>query len=101
MSPVLLIAGMTIVTYLPRVLPLVLRTRRDIPPWYRRAMRLVPITAVGALIIPGGLTAVGGEIRASGIGLLAATLLAITVRQAFLVVIGSVAAVVLSMLAGI
>jgi hypothetical protein len=67
----------------------------------RRAIRLVPVTAVGALIIPGGLAAVQESALLSGVGLLAAVGLALLVRQPFLVVVGSVAAVALAIVLGL
>ena len=97
----ILIAGMTLVTYLPRLLPLLRSGRRNIPEWQRRAMSLVPITAVGALIIPAGLSSVGGDTGLSLIGLGAAAVLAATVRQPFLVVLGSVGIVVLATVIGL
>jgi branched-subunit amino acid transport protein len=101
LNRVLLIAGMTAVTYLPRLLPLVLRGRARPGAVERRAIRLVPVTAVGALIIPGGLAAVQESTLLSGIGLLAAVGLALLVRQPFLVVVGSVAAVALAIVLGL
>lgn len=97
---VIVIAGMTAVTYLPRLLPLLLASRGTLTGWERRAMRLVPVTAVGALILPGGLAAVESRVGLSSLGLLAATLLAVTVRQPFLVVVGAVGAVALAILLG-
>ena len=99
-NTIVLIAGMTVVTYVPRVLPLVLRRGAEIPPWYQRAMRLVPFAAIGALIIPGALTSVAGDAALSGVGLLAAVILATLVRQPFVVVVGSVGAVVLAVSLG-
>lgn len=97
---VLVIAGMTAVTYLPRVLPLVLHRGTRLAPWQRRALRLVPVTAIGALVIPGGIDAIAGRPDASAIGLLAAVALALVVRTPILVVIGSVAAVTLALALG-
>ena len=97
---VIVIAGMTAVTYLPRLLPLLLASRGALTGWERRAMRLVPVTAVGALILPGGLAAVESRAGLSSLGLLIATVLALTVRQPFLVVVGSVGAVALAIVLG-
>ncbi|MFW5784128.1 MAG: AzlD domain-containing protein, partial [Spirochaetota bacterium] len=94
------IAGMTAVTYLPRLIPLLVHGRRALRPWERRAMRLVPLTAIGALIVPGGLVAVDGRADLSAVGLVAAVGLAVLVRQPFVVVVGSVGAVVLAIALG-
>ena len=53
-----IIAGMMLVTYVPRLLPLVLRRGRTPRPWQRRTLHLVPFAAIGALIIPDGLRAI-------------------------------------------
>lgn len=97
---VIVIAGMTAVTYLPRLLPLVMHRGTRLAPWQRRALRLVPVTAIGALVIPGGMDAVPGEPGVSAIGLLAAVGLALLVRTPILVVIGSVAATTLAIALG-
>ena len=98
---VLVIAGMTAVTYLPRLVPLIVSTRRRSAPWEQRALRLVPITAVGALLIPGGLTSVDARFDLSAIGLVAAIAITVLLRQPFLVVVGSVAAVSLAIALGV
>lgn len=100
MELVTVIVGMTAVTYLPRLLPLLATGRRRLSGWERRALRLVPVTAVGALIVPQGFTAVYGDVALSSVGLVAAAALTLTVRQPFFVVVGSVATVTLAILLG-
>ena len=48
----LLIAGMAIVTYLPRVLPLLLLSSRTLPDIVVRWLELVPPAVLSALLIP-------------------------------------------------
>ncbi|MDN4075686.1 MULTISPECIES: AzlD domain-containing protein [Fictibacillus] len=48
-----MIAGMGVVTYLPRVLPLVLINADRIPPRLQRILKNVPFAILGALIFPG------------------------------------------------
>ncbi|OLO40630.1 branched-chain amino acid transporter [Alkalihalophilus pseudofirmus] len=52
----LIIAGMAIVTYIPRMLPLVFFNAKKIPPKMQAVLRNVPYAALGALIFPGILT---------------------------------------------
>ena len=78
--------------------PFVMRRQRELIPWQKRALRLVPFAAIGALIIPDGLVSVGGNILLSTIGLAAAVLTSALVKQPFLVVVASVAAVVVAQL---
>lgn len=58
MSPMILfiIAGMAIVTYIPRMLPLVFFNANKIPEKWQAILRNVPYAALGALIFPGILT---------------------------------------------
>lgn len=48
-----LVLGMAAVTYLPRLLPLILLTERPLPPFLRRFLLYVPYTALSALIVRG------------------------------------------------
>lgn len=52
-SVVLMIVGMAIVTYLPRMLPLVALNGKKMPPFLQAVLGNVPFAALGALIIPG------------------------------------------------
>ena len=88
------IAGMAVVTYLPRLLPFVMRGRRELPAWQRRALKLVPFAAIGALILPDGISAVDGNVPLSLVGLAVAALTSALIKQPFVVVVVSVAAVV-------
>ena len=47
-----MIIGMGIVTYLPRMLPLVLLGRVELPPFWQGVLKNVPYAALGALIVP-------------------------------------------------
>ncbi|WP_274363618.1 AzlD domain-containing protein [Paenibacillus thermotolerans] len=89
---IIMIITMAIVTYVPRMLPLVVLHRLRLPPFLRRQLRFIPYAALGALIFPGVLystdrpaTAVIGACTALALALLKANLL--------LVVVGSIAAV--------
>lgn len=112
-----IIAGMTAVTYLPRLLPLILPSRRRSPrssaeagnpdgrrmpsggtsqaaAYRRRLLALLPYTAIGALIVPAGFTAVAGRVPASVTGLVVAALAMRLTKQPFLAVVAAVGAVV-------
>lgn len=49
----LMILGMTAVTYLPRALPALLMGRLHLGPRVQRFLRLIPYTAMTALVFPG------------------------------------------------
>ncbi|HDQ14702.1 MAG TPA: AzlD domain-containing protein, partial [Sediminispirochaeta sp.] len=52
----LLIFGMALVTYIPRLLPFVLIDKEKLPPRLVRMLKNIPYAALGALIFPGILT---------------------------------------------
>jgi len=49
---VLLVLGMGIVTYLPRWIPLILLSRRQLPEWLRQWLDFIPVAVLSALILP-------------------------------------------------
>jgi branched-subunit amino acid transport protein len=48
----LLVVGMGAVTYLPRLLPLALLSRRQLPPWLAGWLELIPPAILAALLAP-------------------------------------------------
>jgi branched-subunit amino acid transport protein len=58
---VLLVLGMGIVTYLPRWIPLILLSRRQLPEWLRQWLDFIPVAVLSALILPAVVT--GGDPR--------------------------------------
>jgi branched-subunit amino acid transport protein len=57
----LMIAGMCLVTFVPRVIPLLLGRELALPAWIRRWLSFFPYAALGALIFPGILTVIPGR----------------------------------------
>ena len=47
-----LMIAMGAVTYLPRMLPLVVFSRRTLPPWFAEWLELIPVAILSALIAP-------------------------------------------------
>ncbi len=68
-----LILGMMVVTYLPRLLPLIALSERPLHPLLRRFFLYIPYTALGALIVRGATGAAPGMTAATiaGIGVAA------------------------------
>lgn len=60
----LTIAGMALVTYLPRVIPALALSSRRLSPWVERWLSHVPAAVLSALLIP-SLLAPEGHIQAS------------------------------------
>ncbi len=52
-STVQLILGMTLVTYIPRLIPFILVSSESLPKGIKKFLLCIPCTALGALIIPG------------------------------------------------
>jgi len=48
----LLMLAMGAVTYLPRLLPLVMLSRRTLPVWFAEWLELIPVAILSALITP-------------------------------------------------
>ncbi|MFC4735210.1 AzlD domain-containing protein [Bacillus daqingensis] len=48
-----MIIGMGLVTYIPRILPLIALSTENWPDWLRRMLSHVPYAVLGALIFPG------------------------------------------------
>jgi len=95
----LMIAGMCVVTFVPRVIPLLLGRDLALPRWIRRWLSFFPYAALGALIFPGILTVVQGR---PWIGLAAggcAALLALKTRNAIFPVLAAIAVTVILELA--
>ncbi len=49
----LMLVGMLLVTYIPRVLPLLILTRMEIPDIIIRWLRFIPVAILAALLTPG------------------------------------------------
>jgi branched-subunit amino acid transport protein len=90
----LTIAGMCLVTFIPRMIPLLVGRDLRLPVWIRRWLSFFPYAALGALIFPGILSVIDGR---SWIGLAAggcAALLALKARNAIFPVLAAIAVTV-------
>lgn len=72
----LILLGMFAVTYIPRLLPFLALDAEKIPKAVKRWLQWLPYAALGALIIPGGLTAIDGPWWISPLGLAVAAAIA-------------------------
>lgn len=89
------IAGMAIVTYVPRLLPLVMLRRLRLPRFMKRQLQLMPYAALGALIFPGVLESTA-SLSSALAGAAAAAALALLRANLLIIVVGSIAAVYLT-----
>ncbi|NBG88711.1 AzlD domain-containing protein [Isachenkonia alkalipeptolytica] len=51
-NTLLIVLGMAIVTYIPRMLPMVLLQKLRLQPYIKRFLSFIPFAALGALIFP-------------------------------------------------
>ena len=90
-----LLAGMFLVTFLPRLIPFLFARQLGLPPWIKKWLKFFPYAALGALIFPGILQAVPGKPAvAAGAGILAAVC-ALFIRNITVIVVLAIAAVFL------
>lgn len=68
-SVFLLILGMTVVTYIPRLVPFLMISDRKLPKSVDTFLTFIPYTALGALIIPGVFTSIPENTLASTLGI--------------------------------
>jgi len=85
----LLLVFMLLVTYIPRMLPLVLLRDIKLHPFFDRFLKFIPPAVLGALIFPGILTSTGNLASAIAGGI-AALILALFNINLTLVVIGGI-----------
>lgn len=88
----LVILAMGLVTYLPRMLPMVLLQNMHLNPFLRRFFQFIPYAALSALIFPGVLSSTGSTPSAMA-GALAAVILAFLRTNITFVVLGGIAGV--------
>jgi len=88
----LLVFGMGVVTYLPRMLPIVFLKDINLPRFWMSFLRFVPYAVLGALIFPGILSSTG-DTASSVWGGVVALILSLARINITLVVLGSISAV--------
>ena len=90
----IIILGMGIVTYIPRMLPLVFINGKEIPTRHKSILQNVPYAALGALIFPGVLF-IQEELSFGIIGGITAFIVAYFTNHLLIVVISSISVLIL------
>jgi branched-subunit amino acid transport protein len=85
-----LILGMMAVTFLPRMVPLVFLKDVHLPPAVQRFLDVLPVCALGALILPNVLSATPTQPAAGIVGSVVAALVSLATRSMLLAVISGV-----------
>ncbi|KNZ42313.1 AzlD domain-containing protein [Acetobacterium bakii] len=98
MNIFLLILGMAAVTYIPRVIPVLLVEKLRFGVKTERFLSLIPYTAMTALVFPGVLTMDGTNIWIGIAGAVTAMVLSWKKAPIMLIILGAVVAVMLAYL---
>jgi branched-subunit amino acid transport protein len=91
---ILLIFTMGLVTYIPRLIPMVFLNGVKLPPRLKTFLDFIPFAALGALIFPGVLSSTGDTASAL-LGLAVVIVLSLAKLNVMIVVAGGIAAVYL------
>lgn len=91
----LVILGMAIVTYIPRLLPFHIFSKMNLNKRMTLFLKCIPYSALGALILPDVLKAVEGERTASILGAITAVVLTYIFKNMVVTVVGSIIVVYL------
>lgn len=97
-SLVIIVVLMAVVTYTPRMLPMVFLSRLELPAPIRAFLKHIPYAALGALIFPGILGSTGNTLSAIAGGAVSVVLAYFRLNVIF-VVFGGIAGVMLCNLA--
>lgn len=87
----LIIIGMMVVTYIPRLLPHYVLDKMNLTENMKRSLGYIPYAALGALVIPDGFTAITGHPIISTMTLIVALIVGLLKENIFLTVMSSVA----------
>ncbi|MGF3102157.1 AzlD domain-containing protein [Rossellomorea sp. DUT-2] len=87
---VLMIIGMAIVTYIPRMLPFLVFKGKELPPFLQGVLKNVPFAVLGALIFPSILLIQEGNLMFGVVGTGAAFVIAFLGANVILVVVGAI-----------
>lgn len=99
-SIMIIIIGMMVVTYIPRVMPFYTLHGKALPKQLKRFLEYVPYAALGALIIPGALDSIPNHPLAIIIGLFVAFLYSWVKGGIIVSVVGSMVAAFLVLTVG-
>lgn len=96
MNLFLVIFGMMVVTYIPRVLPALFMDRFQFPVWFQRWLKSIPYAALGALIFPGILLVDKEQPIAGIMGGIVAAVLAYAKAHIVFIMTGAILAVLIA-----
>lgn len=92
---ILIVVGMFLVTFIPRLLPMITTQNLRLPPLLTRWLQCVPYAALGALIFPGILSVDASKWWIGAIGGIIAIILALVQKNVIVVVLGAIITVMI------
>jgi len=90
-----IIFGMAVLTYIPRMLPALFMGHFEFPVWFQKWLRCIPYAALAALIFPGVLTVDQDEPLVGVIAGLFAAVLAFFNLHIVIIMVAAIAATIL------
>lgn len=84
----IIVLGMSLVTYIPRVLPMLLLKDKELPKFLKSFLSYIPYAVLGALIFPGILDSTGSLITSISGGIAALIVSLFKVNVIFIVLAG-------------
>jgi len=100
MDIITVILCMMFVTYLPRLIPMYFIKVEKIPAMLKRFLSFIPYAALGALILPGSISAISGKPEVSAVAIAAAAVIAWFNSNIIITVFFTVAATYLLLISG-
>lgn len=97
-SVIVIIVGMALVTYIPRLAPFYMLSDRELNPKIKIFLEFIPYTAIGALIFPGILSAIPGHLVITIIGVVFAFFISWKKGGMIMPVIGTISLIYLMLL---
>jgi len=94
MKIMLITLAMSLVTFVPRLLPVFIMHRLSLPAWGSKWLKSIPYAALGALIFPGVINIEEGFPLIGLAGGLSAAILAYLRLHVLFVILGSIAVVI-------
>jgi branched-subunit amino acid transport protein len=86
---ILIVVAMALVTYIPRLVPILFLKDKKLTPYLESFLKLIPVAALGALIFPQILTSTG-NITSAAFGCVIALICAYFELNVIIVVLGGI-----------
>lgn len=86
---IIIVVAMALVTYIPRVFPMIFLKDKKLPPFIESFLKLIPVAALGSLIFPQILYSTG-NLSSAVVGCIVAAICAYFELNVIIVVLGGI-----------